>query len=70
MKKQTIDPNRQCPKCGKTENQINSGNLRLFSAHLVQKTTVFCCAKARSKNSLIAYADVRGRLASKAGKLQ
>ena len=25
MKKQTIDPNRRCPKCGKKENQINSG---------------------------------------------
>jgi transposase-like protein len=25
MKKQTKDPNRRCPKCGKTENQIKSG---------------------------------------------
>jgi transposase-like protein len=25
MRKQTIDPNRRCPKCGKAENQINSG---------------------------------------------
>jgi len=25
MRSQTIDPNRRCPKCGKAENQINSG---------------------------------------------
>ena len=25
MKKQTLDPNRRCPKCGKAENQINKG---------------------------------------------
>jgi transposase-like protein len=25
MKKQTIDENRKCPKCGKTKNQINKG---------------------------------------------
>ena len=28
MKTQTVDPNRKCPKCGKTENQINSGKNR------------------------------------------
>jgi transposase-like protein len=25
MKKQTIDENRHCPKCGKVENQVNAG---------------------------------------------
>jgi len=25
MKKQTIDPNRRCPKCGRAENQVNAG---------------------------------------------
>jgi transposase-like protein len=25
MKKQTINENRRCPKCGKMENQINAG---------------------------------------------
>ena len=25
MKKQTIDENRSCPKCGQTKNQINKG---------------------------------------------
>jgi len=25
MRKQTIDENRRCPKCGKTENQVNKG---------------------------------------------
>jgi len=28
MKKQTVDPNRRCPKCGKAENQINAGSNR------------------------------------------
>ena len=25
MRKQTIDENRRCPKCGRAENQINAG---------------------------------------------
>ncbi len=25
MRKQTIDENRRCPKCGKVENQVNAG---------------------------------------------
>ena len=28
MRKQTIDENRKCPKCGKVENQINKGRNR------------------------------------------
>jgi len=28
MKKQTVDPNRRCPKCGKAENQVNAGRNR------------------------------------------
>jgi len=28
MKKQTIDVNRQCPKCGQVEKQINKGKNR------------------------------------------
>jgi len=28
MKKQTNDPNRKCPKCGKSENQVNAGKNR------------------------------------------
>jgi transposase-like protein len=28
MRKQTIDENRNCPKCGRTENQVNAGKNR------------------------------------------
>jgi transposase-like protein len=28
MRKQTIDENRKCPKCNRTENQVNAGKNR------------------------------------------
>ncbi|HCC35916.1 MAG TPA: hypothetical protein DEQ02_09975 [Ruminococcaceae bacterium] len=37
MKKQTIDENRRCPKCGKVENQINAGYNRSGTQRCVCK---------------------------------
>jgi len=37
MKKQTIDENRRCPKCGKKENQINAGYNRSGTQRCVCK---------------------------------
>jgi transposase-like protein len=37
MKKQTIEPNRSCPKCGRTENQVNAGFNRSGSQRCVCK---------------------------------
>jgi len=38
MRKQTIDENRRCPKCGRVENQINAGYNRSGTQRCVCKT--------------------------------
>jgi transposase-like protein len=38
MRKQTIDENRRCPKCGKMENQINAGYNRSGTQRCVCKS--------------------------------
>ena len=38
MRKQTINENRRCPKCGRTENQINAGYNRSGTQRCVCKS--------------------------------
>lgn len=52
MKKQTIDENRRCPKCGRTENQINGGYNRSGTQRCVCK---FCNHKYTLNGKSIAY---------------
>ena len=45
MRKQTIDENRRCPKCGRAENQVNAGYNRSGTQRCV-------CKDCNHKNTL------------------
>jgi transposase-like protein len=76
MRKQTIDENRRCPKCGKAENQINSG----YNRSGTQRCTCKDCTckytlngktrahpeETREKAIRIYYSGVSGRGVGKA----
>jgi len=54
MRKQTIDETRRCPKCGRTENQINAGYNRSGTQRCVCK---FCNHKYTQGGKTWAYSE-------------
>jgi transposase-like protein len=54
MKKQTIDENRRCPKCGQAENQVNAGYNRSGTQRCVCK---YCNHKYTLNGKKRAYSE-------------